>query len=62
MGFLWSEIGLELSLKSFRYHNDLIWYVYSLVGLVPLILMTLYKVMYKKYFSYTLTRLTQQVL
>lgn len=46
MGFLWSDIGLELSLKSFRYHNDLIWYVYSLVGLVPLIMMTIYKVMH----------------
>jgi hypothetical protein len=44
MGFLWSEIGFEFSTISFRYYSEMIWYMYSVAGFLPLLLLTIYKV------------------
>lgn len=46
MGFLFADIPLELSSTSWRYYNELIWYYYSLIGLGPLLALTLYKLVY----------------
>lgn len=44
MGFYWSEISPEINSFTLRYYNDLIWYVYSLLGFFPLVFLTIYKV------------------
>lgn len=36
MTFLWADVEFNWSPITFRYYNDLIWYVYSVLGMIPL--------------------------
>lgn len=54
MTFLYSEIALEVKPMSFRYYNDLIWYWYSFLGFVPLVLLTIYKVLSRRSYNFSL--------
>lgn len=50
MGFNYGDVEISLNPKSLRYYNDLIWYLYSIIGYLPIVSIIIYKV-YKFFFN-----------
>ena len=44
MAFNYGDVEISFDPKSLRYYNDLIWYLYSIIGYLPIVLIIIYKV------------------
>ena len=59
MAFLWSNVELTLNPYTCRYYNDLLWYLYSIIGLIPIMIITIYKLVY---YIYIILRFIKKIL
>ncbi|CAD8188184.1 unnamed protein product [Paramecium octaurelia] len=43
MTFLWADIPFEWTCLSLRYHNDMLWYIWSIIQMIPVFTAGLYQ-------------------
>ncbi|CAD8186009.1 unnamed protein product [Paramecium pentaurelia] len=43
MTFLWADIPFEWTCLSLRYHNDMLWYIWSLIQMIPVFVAGFYQ-------------------